>query len=313
MKFLFASTILIMKMIQETNAQLFPRLDFGLWDFLDPLGTVRKRKYRCLTKFLQTGFEPFAFDRYPDFFKEDSVMILAQAGAYYGTGGIEEYVRFASPSSPYMATFNEDDEAPYVLGYNEETNECEYLYAVKTTNVWEPNTTKGFTHEMVQMAKLILDYDGVYFKRANIYYATPTLQMLFGDLFVTPQMTNFVCNTVLNTACSEALGGPVEDCEARLDALPPAEGENLYVDGNSLGCRILHASFAATNPVNHCPHVALNATADPLGLFKCQSGGEYQVEDLFTEFDLEFFKQVAERNGIDGDQGFKMISRTPMN
>ena len=38
-------------------------------------------------------------DQYPFYFRDDSKMILPQAGEYNGADGIEEYVRFATSST----------------------------------------------------------------------------------------------------------------------------------------------------------------------------------------------------------------------
>ena len=60
----------------------------------------------CVVSFLALA-PPFSvgeFELYGNWFDNSSSMTLAQAGTYKGVDDIEEYVRFAYPSSPYIAT-----------------------------------------------------------------------------------------------------------------------------------------------------------------------------------------------------------------
>ena len=53
-------------------------------------------------RFFALRFNVTDFARYNAYFQESSQMTLLQAGTYKGADGIEEYVRFASPTSPYV-------------------------------------------------------------------------------------------------------------------------------------------------------------------------------------------------------------------
>lgn len=57
----------------------------------------------CLIGFQGLQFELFGFDNYPNYFREDSFIQLSQAGTYIGPDAIEEYVRFATSTSPFIA------------------------------------------------------------------------------------------------------------------------------------------------------------------------------------------------------------------
>ena len=59
-------------------------------------------KADCLLTFTALNFDIRNFDRYPDYFHDDSTLVLAEAGEYKGAADIEEYIRFASPTSPYI-------------------------------------------------------------------------------------------------------------------------------------------------------------------------------------------------------------------
>lgn len=68
----------------------------------------------CYRAFALAGFDIYDFDRYPEFFNDDSVFQLAQTGSYHGAAGIEEYVRFASPTSPYIEGLKSYDKSAKV-------------------------------------------------------------------------------------------------------------------------------------------------------------------------------------------------------
>ena len=57
----------------------------------------------CLIGLASLAMDIFDFDRYPEIFRADSFITLAQTGTYTGPESIEEYVRFTSTSSPYVA------------------------------------------------------------------------------------------------------------------------------------------------------------------------------------------------------------------
>ena len=64
--------------------------------------------------FFALGFNSLAFDRYDEFYKADSTMTLGPAGTYYGIDGIKEYVKFASPFSPFLEEFDDLAYSPSV-------------------------------------------------------------------------------------------------------------------------------------------------------------------------------------------------------
>ena len=52
--------------------------------------------------FWDLEFDPWAFDRYTDYFDESSTFTLYGAGSFQGPASIQEYVKFASPESPFV-------------------------------------------------------------------------------------------------------------------------------------------------------------------------------------------------------------------
>jgi hypothetical protein len=66
-------------------------------------GQILFPKLRCLLAFRRLGFAIDNFEQYPVYFRDDSIVQLAQAGVYQGATDIEEYVKFAfSGYSPYL-------------------------------------------------------------------------------------------------------------------------------------------------------------------------------------------------------------------
>jgi len=136
-----------------------------------------------------------------------------------------------------------------------------------------------------------------------IYLSKPYLAFAFGRFFNTDKIKRFVCDVIQNT-CGYY---QVPDCVEALNRLPVAQGEQ-FVDGNSYGCRVLHAAFAFTNPERHCPHVSFLPIPDMDGNVICQGeGGKNDPNDFFDEDDFQYYRRVAKRKGFDPEQGFKVL------
>ncbi len=82
----------------------------------------------------------------------------------------------------------------------------------------------------------------------------------------------------------------VQQCIDDQMALPGTEGDRL--DGRSLGCRTLHASFAAVNE-EHCPHISFVPEYDVDCFLKCQKSANNSLADAFHPTELAFFKQYG--------------------
>ena len=94
-------------------------------------------------------------------------------------------------------------------------------------------------------------------------------------------------------------------CEAKLAALPLADGDMFYVDGNTKSCRKVHAVFAANNS-NHCAHLSFKPMADPKGKFKCQESAQVPVSDLFSDDELATFATFVADVGFEPDQHWRL-------
>ena len=90
-------------------------------------------------------------------------------------------------------------------------------------------------------------------------------------------------------------------CLKTLKNLPLYEGKLNYIDGNSRGCRILHADFAKINQM-HCPHVTFEKEPDMDGKVKCAKSEERQYDEIFEDWQLDIFRLAAvSLYGLDPD------------
>ena len=87
--------------------------------------------------------------------------------------------------------------------------------------------------------------------KVYVFYEEPYLEEFTGVITNTNQTRDFVCTT-MRDKCSDIweLNGlsTIEECTAKLQALPATE-EKADFSGNTQGCRVLHAAFAAENQI----------------------------------------------------------------
>ena len=245
-----------------------------------------------------------SLERVPQVFRNWSTVELAQAGVYKGINDIQEYIGFAySSESPYFSQGPHRQAFSFrFLGYRHGV--CHFRMAYKSTYVTDPQFSRCETKfSLSNMLRVSLNFKGRYVEDMSVYYTAGFLEYFFGYLLDSAQTRSYICDSILNGTCLETLGGSIDNCALRLAALPLATGEKAYVDGNSQGCRALHAAFAATNPENHCVHVALDERVDPSGRIKCQVSSNRNLEDAFSKRDLRFFRRFQKRNGINPDMG----------
>ena len=264
-------------------------------------------RIRCFLAFSRLGFDIGDFPSYPKYFRNDSIMELAQAGVYQGTANIEEYVKFAySDFSPYYTCCNDYIERKIkFLGYAD--GQCEFLSISNSDYETNPDTTAEIPakYQVVVGVKLYFDLEARYIKRINVYYTDDLLRVAFDVLLNSPNTREFVCS-VMNGPCANVLN-VTSNCTEQLLTLPSAEGEQYFIDGKSQGCRVLHAVFANTNPDNHCAHLSFTPLEDPNGSIKCQSSKGTLPSSLFTERELQLFKDFSESVGVDPELGHTFV------
>jgi hypothetical protein len=266
------------------------------------------RRAECVLKFQALQFDFQRFDRYNEFFHNDSSITLAQAGVYVGVDAMSEYVGFTSGErSPYVAAGPLN--TTLAMRIAQVTGQvCDFTVSAVSGYILDPATTgRSDQFKVLYMARIFFDWKEGYVKKVNVFFSTGFLEYFMGGVLASCNTKRFVCDQVLGTKCAGIIPPPPpppaaagkDYCLARLKALPATEGPSVYFDGNSTGCRALHAAFAVENPVHHCAHVSLDRVADPQGQFKCGKSAHRKIGGLFTPADLKFHQTFAETNGLD--------------
>lgn len=138
--------------------------------------------------------------------------------------------------------------------------------------------------------------------KVYVYYEEPYLEEFTGVITNTDQTRDFICTTMRDN-CADIWElndlSSIDECTTKLQALPATE-DNADFSGNTQGCRVLHAAFAATNPM-HCPHISFLPVEDDNGKIKCQESAYRPVEEMFDEDDLEVFDTRRNELGLDNE------------
>lgn len=242
----------------------------------------------------------------------DSVMVLAQAGTYVGTDDIGEYVSFTEGgASPYFLSRIAPSMGVDIADVDE-NGHCIVRNTFLHRHISNPSTTSGATtFEVIVLTKHYLPLWSITgpIQRTNVYYSDAFLSYFFETVLGADETRHYVCNDVLADVCVAGNYLPAQtDCTTNLAALEIASPLLGSVDGDTQGCRALHAAFAKTNPTQHCAHVSLDPVEDEKGRYKCQESDMLQVADLMDEGDLEYWREYAKRQGISGDEGYVVVT-----
>lgn len=250
--------------------------------------------------------DPTQFDT---ILREDSTMILPQAGTYTGPTAFMEYIKFGTSVGDYFShgpainayvdRFN---------GYDAETDTCEYLMTYQAEYHLDDQFATLAQHVNVTfMIKFHMAYsEGPALKNAIYYYTSDWLTYLFDDMLNNDKVALNICHHLVDSCNNTVDGLPQANCLEKFNNLPVLNSDRAHVDGNSKGCRELHVVMAEMDPKGHCPHIAYTPTEDPEGRIKCQESQELQPEDYFTQDDFDFFNRLQETVGVDPIRGFKL-------
>ena len=126
----------------------------------------------CVGSFLSLDppFNAGNFDLYDSWYDDNSTMTLAQAGNYKGAGAIEEYTRFAWPSSPYLAalgTFRSDSS---VVSFDAEKRSC-VMMVMHHNRMQLSEMADNVLFEYADMYKLEWRFDDQKIGEINVYCA----------------------------------------------------------------------------------------------------------------------------------------------
>ena len=246
------------------------------------------------------NFDITDFSRYSEFFRDDSIMILSEAGTYVGPGDIEEYARYADFSSPLFRSTPRVGEA---LDFKEfDSDICQFRVAYNARGTSNPATAMATRYDVATMLKISYDVEKKYIRRSVIYFTEEYLRFQFTEVLATKQTREFICNVLIDN-CTQPLTLATRthpECVRDLEALPTFTNR-VHFDGNSEGCRDLHGVFARADPENHCAHIAFEPTLDPQGRYKCQNSSNIQPTDLFDDDDFQFYTDFLKDQNLPSD------------
>jgi len=217
-----------------------------------------------------------------------------------------EYVKFVSPFSPY---FDNVEVGPFLNAfpvYDTERESCIFTRTIISVNTFSDELVpKSKPVELAVATKIFFSLAKNKIEKIHVYYAEGWLAFMFDKRFRTNNVNDFICETMSNV-CGFDDVDISGDCQKQLKKLPSVTN-GTHVDGDSHGCRALHASFAVSNPDIHCPHIAFIPYEDPNGLIKCSESLGVKPTDLFDAADLDMFETFCEDNGIDPAQGYSEL------
>jgi hypothetical protein len=273
----------------------------------------------------QDVFELFLAENlyYPD---HRSSLTLAQAGTYEGSDGIREYISFLYPqASPFItrAAANGQLSVPVVTGGD---TACHFTILTEAAFTLSADFAPDAPPlEHLAMQKIAYDPAAGRIPWVGAFYETHFLERFFTELG-TAATSELICTTLASAPCrngtangvgadiwehngyatGDAAAG-IAQCVSDLASLPIAEGSQMYFDGKSLACRVVHAMMAAQNPM-HCPHISFVPLEDAKGKSKCQASEGKKPTDYFTAEDLAAFDERAYSAGLRDSRGISTAS-----
>lgn len=265
----------------------------------------------CFGGFAAINFNITDFSRYSEFFNENSIMELPPAGQYQGVDNIIEYVKFLRPEGGVVA---ERDLTVVQDGYSGIDSEGRCLF----TQQFVAHTTatalgNGVVFDQTALVKIVWDPNTTMIPLIYVGY-TPSSLIEFFTLYNTNATAEFMCSTLENSCnsvfTSNGFMSQAECLSAYFD-LPSFSGNSMppyHFDGLDRACRLLHTSFAATNPT-HCPHISFTSMQDNTGDVKCQTTDNNPVEGPFTATEWSAFEAFNVAQGL--PTGFAMSSPSP--
>ena len=291
-------------------------------------------KCNCFYSLAASGFEPGNPATFDNVFTDESVQNFAQTGAYYGADGIAEYLSFVQTEDGFVTNYARIGNQ-LVLDFTGSTVEqCVATVAERRQLTFNPDLTidnQEICADTVVGSVLSYTLTGnpakpITIQKINAYLPDDVLFGPFLFLTRTPAALEFICDTIVNTCDDTALSRralkegkdnkktsknktskktkdtpkptEIETCVRKLKKLPGFDsGALTYIDGNSIGCRVLHSVFARANPI-HCPHITFEGEADLNGKIKCEKSEQILLTDLFTLQQLGMFDFAATVLGL---------------
>lgn len=262
---------------------------------------------QCAAAFARLRFHEFDFSRYNQFYERNSTITLAEAGVYTGPESIEEYVRFAHTSSPYIDAFAPNTFISHVVSVDRAAGRCAIMWTSKYSYRMSVEYSIPVNVTVSHLVKATFSYTRNVIERIDIRYVPAWLHIFFGRLLNTVPVKQYICKTIRDSCPqTHALNGnsSMHGCVRKLNALPTFT--NGRADAFDFSCRALHAVFAGVNPRDHCAHISLFDQKDLAGNVKCQKSQNINAADLFTQTELELHFSDMRKLGVDPELGYKV-------
>lgn len=280
---------------------------------------------KCFQGFGALQFRFDDYDRYGEFYKDDSALINWQAGTYTGAENIEEYARFLSPTNPSVDVADGAHQ-PGLRGIVNGT--CEILLLTNSWYTFNSNGARAGSYNVTLMSLITYDPTENYIKSLALNLPEKWMEPLFSTTLGTDRTHRMVCNIMkdscpevwsanqdflANAAATQTARVAADDdemmgaCISHLASLRAVTNE-VYIDGNSHGCRAFHAYYASVNNV-HCPHISFIPIEDDEGNIKCQDSEGVLQTDYFTEDDIAKFDAFMKENSdrVNYPDGYKIL------
>ena len=154
-------------------------------------------------KFAELGFSNVAFDRYTEFYRPTSTYTLAPAGTFQGPDAIAEYVKFATPFSPFLDEFQFTyfEENVDLTRFDSETGTCAFTQATQLDFTISAPAFAGLEGEVALYTLLKYEIDGNYVSHVEVYFAPGWYDFFFGSALNTDGVRKYVCE-VMRDSCS---------------------------------------------------------------------------------------------------------------
>jgi hypothetical protein len=277
----------------------------------------------CLGALEGSGFDLGKTDSYERWFNDDSVVQLAEAGEFSGLKGIREYVNLVVSSEMVITKHEEwmlleQVPIPESIEYDPATRECTVALVRPVCDTFSPLTLGGsidYNHGAkvkfviknipsvqdpraeIIVKRLDVFFPHLYYEEMNRVIRTEAVATRICDILESDCPRTFAKNfpgttSITSTSnSSSTIDIDGDDSLSCIDKLLGLNHQNAtgMLDGNTIGCRLLHASLAKKNS-DHCPHISFIPEEDRDGKIKCQKPKGFATSNLFTKFELDVFE-----------------------
>ena len=262
----------------------------------------------CQLALVNSGFYFLDTTQYDQWFGDESILFLSETGFYKGAKDIAEYAAFVN--NDYLSEYYvQPSIATQYIPLSVVDNECTFSVMAVNSMVTNPDVI-GRSEEAVSIDTVggmrwkfsITDRENVTnpqtirMHRVEVYYPPGFVSFLFGEKLATRGTAEYICDAMINNCASifQLTNGysSIDECAEDLLNLPGSEDD--YIDGKSMGCRALHAAFAATNK-KHCPHISTAPVYDENCFLKCQESKNHAVEDFFLPEELQLYADYSKQ------------------